>query len=204
MQLTVVKVKEVINKFNNVENYFYPPQVRNADVGWKETKKSLRKDHRWGMADALSKSDKEALFKDHIESLNQRKKEAFRKLLDETHEVHVGWNHYFTVKCVILLIIIFFLYSLVGGTSAGFGKSSSKHSKSFRIILSNQKLAWALTSAPKAILPANTACCIATSGTKTAGTIPSRRQDFVINWYCSPDWVSCGVFPICSKSKHDA
>ena len=62
-------------------------QVRNADVGWKETKKSLRKDHRWGMADALSKSDKETLFKEHIENLNRRKKEQFRKLLDETHEV---------------------------------------------------------------------------------------------------------------------
>lgn len=39
------------------------------------------------MADALSKSDKEALFKEHIENLNRRKKEQFRKLLDETHEV---------------------------------------------------------------------------------------------------------------------
>ena len=65
----------------------YALQVRNADVGWKETKKTLRKDHRWGMADALSKSDKEALFKQHIENLNRRKKEQFRKLLDETHEV---------------------------------------------------------------------------------------------------------------------
>lgn len=41
------------------------------------------------MADALSKSDKETLFKEHIESLNQRKKEQFRKLLDDTHEVQV-------------------------------------------------------------------------------------------------------------------
>lgn len=49
----------------------------------------MRKDHRWGMADALSKSDKETLFKEHIESLNQRKKEQFRKLLDDTHEVQV-------------------------------------------------------------------------------------------------------------------
>ena len=73
-------------------NYFYALQVRNADVGWKETKKSLRKDHRWGMADALSKSDKEGLFKEHIENLNRRKKEQFRKLLDETHEVHLYLN----------------------------------------------------------------------------------------------------------------
>lgn len=54
----------------------------------------MRKDHRWGMADALSKSDKEILFKEHIESLNQRKKEQFRKLLDDTHEVQA-----FTMTC---------------------------------------------------------------------------------------------------------
>ena len=71
----------------NYSLHFCSPQVRNADVGWKETKKTLRKDHRWGMADALSKSDKETLFKEHIENLNRRKKEQFRKLLDETHEV---------------------------------------------------------------------------------------------------------------------
>ena len=46
------------------------------------------------MADALSKSDKEVLFKDHIESLNQRKKEQFRKLLDDTHEVHMYNSSY--------------------------------------------------------------------------------------------------------------
>ena len=74
--------------------FYLAPQVRNADVGWKETKKTLRKDHRWGMADALSKSDKEVLFKDHIESLNQRKKEQFRKLLDDTHEVHMYNSSY--------------------------------------------------------------------------------------------------------------
>lgn len=68
-------------------NALLADMVRNADVGWKETKKTLRKDHRWGMADALSKSDKEALFKSHVESLNHRKKEQFRKLLDETHEL---------------------------------------------------------------------------------------------------------------------
>ena len=61
----------------------------------------------------------------------------------------------------------------VGGTGAAFGKS----------FLSNQKLARALTSTPKAITPAitpaNTSCCLATSGTNTAGSVPSRRQDFV-------------------------
>ena len=39
--------------------------------------------------------------------------------------------------------------------SVGFGKSSWKHSKSFRPFLSNQKQAWALTSTPNAIAPEN-------------------------------------------------
>ncbi len=54
----------------------------------------------------------------------------------------------------------------VEGMSASFGKSSLKHSKNFRIISSNQKPAWALTSASKAIARTNTSCCLATSGRK--------------------------------------
>ena len=72
------------------------------------------------------------------------------------------------------------------GTSCVFVEFSWKQSKSFRIFLFNQKLARALTSTPKAIAPANTSCCLATSGTNTAGSVPSRRQDFVINWYLFP------------------
>ena len=47
-------------------------------------------------------------------------------------------------------------------------------------------------STPKAIEPANMSCCLATSWKKTAGSVPSRRRDFVINWYFSPrliDWL---------------
>ena len=45
------------------------------------------------------------------------------------------------------------LNATVGGsrTSASFDKSSLKHTKSFRIISFNQKLARALTSTPQAI-----------------------------------------------------
>ena len=69
------------------------------------------------------------------------------------------------------------------GTSASFGKSSLKHSKSFRIISSNQKLAQALTSTPGAIMRTNTSYCLATSGTKTAGSNTSRRSDRAIKWH---------------------
>ncbi|XP_046850381.1 transcription elongation regulator 1-like [Xenia sp. Carnegie-2017] len=61
--------------------------VRNADASWKETKRSLRKDHRWQMLESLSKEDKESLFNDHINQLNQRKRDQFRKLLDEQNEI---------------------------------------------------------------------------------------------------------------------
>lgn len=62
-------------------------QVRNPDANWKETKRVLRKDHRWQMLESLSKDEKESLFTSHINQLNQRKREQFRKLLDEQTEV---------------------------------------------------------------------------------------------------------------------
>ena len=43
-------------------------------------------------------------------------------------------------------------------------KNRSKHSKSFRFLLSNQKLAQALASTPKAIAPVNMSCYLATRG----------------------------------------
>lgn len=62
-------------------------QVRKPDATWKETKRALRKDHRWSMADALPKDEKEKIFDDHIAKLHGRKREQFRRLLDETSEV---------------------------------------------------------------------------------------------------------------------
>lgn len=64
-------------------------KVRNADATWKETKRALRKDHRWSVADPLSKDEKEQLFNEHISQLHDRKRDHFRKLLDETQEVLV-------------------------------------------------------------------------------------------------------------------
>ena len=61
----------------------------------------------------------------------------------------------------------------VGGTSTGFGK------KSFRMILSNQKLEQALTSTPKAITRANTSCCLATSGDEHRGLSPVSETGFI-------------------------
>ena len=75
------------------------------------------------------------------------------------------------------MVILSFLYCViwisnsVGETSAGFGKSSLKHTKSSRIILSCQKLALVLTSTPEAIAWTDTPCYLATSGKKTAGSV---------------------------------
>ncbi len=78
-------------------------------------------------------------------------------------------------------------YLYTGGKlSNGFGKSSLKHSKNFRIISSKQKLVRALTSTPKAIPRTNTSCCLATFGTKTAGSVTSRKSDVAINGHLFP------------------
>lgn len=50
-------------------------------------KKILRKDHRWDLADSLSREEKEKLFNEHIDQLIKRKRQNFRELLDETPDV---------------------------------------------------------------------------------------------------------------------
>lgn len=59
-------------------------QVRSTDVSWAETRRNLRKDHRWESASLLERDDKEKLFNEHVEALTKKKKEHFRLLLDET------------------------------------------------------------------------------------------------------------------------
>jgi len=61
--------------------------VRNADSSWRDTRKQLRKDQRWDLAELLTREDKEKLFETHIEELGKKNKEMFHKLLDETSAV---------------------------------------------------------------------------------------------------------------------
>ncbi|XP_062867292.1 transcription elongation regulator 1 isoform X2 [Trichomycterus rosablanca] len=58
--------------------------VKSTDVSWSDTKRILRKDHRWESAALLERHEKEKLFDEHVEALSKRKKEQFRQLLDET------------------------------------------------------------------------------------------------------------------------
>lgn len=57
--------------------------VRNNDVTWKEVKKLLKKDLRWELVDSLAREEKERLFNDHINSLDKKKRDKFREMLDE-------------------------------------------------------------------------------------------------------------------------
>ena len=62
-------------------------QVRQSTASWHATKKTLKKDSRWELADLLDGSDKERLFREHVSILGEKKKKQFQKLLEETSEV---------------------------------------------------------------------------------------------------------------------
>ncbi|XP_077448716.1 transcription elongation regulator 1 isoform X3 [Stigmatopora argus] len=63
--------------------------VRSSDATWSDTRRNLRKDHRWESSSLLEREEKEKLFNDHVEALAKKKKEHFRQLLDETTMVNI-------------------------------------------------------------------------------------------------------------------
>ena len=58
-------------------------QVRNSEMSWRDTRKQLRKDHRWDLAELLDRDEKEKLFEEHVEGLSKKNKDMFHKLIDE-------------------------------------------------------------------------------------------------------------------------
>ncbi|CAD5114244.1 DgyrCDS3385 [Dimorphilus gyrociliatus] len=58
--------------------------VRGADASWRETKKALKKDHRWDLCEDIGRDEKERLFNEHVDNLANKNKQLFHKLLDET------------------------------------------------------------------------------------------------------------------------
>lgn len=79
----------------NVFVYSFLPQVRSSDATWSDTRRNLRKDHRWESASLLEREEKEKLFNEHVEALAKKKKEHFRQLLDETsmvRSVNTKWK----------------------------------------------------------------------------------------------------------------
>ncbi|XP_053319619.1 transcription elongation regulator 1 [Spea bombifrons] len=61
--------------------------VRSSDVSWSDTRRTLRKDHRWESGSLLEREEKEKLFNEHIDALTKKKREQFRQLLDETYAI---------------------------------------------------------------------------------------------------------------------
>ncbi|NP_938171.2 transcription elongation regulator 1a [Danio rerio] len=61
--------------------------VKSSDAAWSDTRRSLRKDHRWESSSLLEREEKERLFNEHIEALAKKKKEQFRQLLDDTTSI---------------------------------------------------------------------------------------------------------------------
>ncbi|XP_051945143.1 transcription elongation regulator 1-like isoform X3 [Xyrauchen texanus] len=61
--------------------------VKLPDATWSETRRTLRKDHRWESTSLLEREEKERLFNEHIEALARKKKEHFRQILDETTSI---------------------------------------------------------------------------------------------------------------------
>ncbi|XP_067657663.1 transcription elongation regulator 1-like [Haliotis asinina] len=74
--------------------------VRNSEASWRDTRKQLRRDHRWDQADQLDRDEKEKLFEEHIENLTKRNKEMFHKLLEETVEISLT-SHWKETKKLI-------------------------------------------------------------------------------------------------------
>ena len=68
--------------------------MRDCEAAWRDTRKQLRKDHRYELAEGLEREDKEKLFNTHIEDLARRAKEQFHRLLDEvTDKVRLYTGH---------------------------------------------------------------------------------------------------------------
>ncbi|ELT91022.1 hypothetical protein CAPTEDRAFT_223762 [Capitella teleta] len=61
--------------------------VRSADSSWRDTRKQLRKDQRWELAELLDREEKESLFQEHSQGLLKKNKEMFHRLLDEAPSV---------------------------------------------------------------------------------------------------------------------
>ena len=62
-------------------------QVKQSGVTWHDTKRQLRRDHRWELAELLDIGDREQLFQDHVTGLAEKKRQQFRRLLEETTQV---------------------------------------------------------------------------------------------------------------------
>lgn len=69
--------------------------IRSPDVSWRDAKKTLKKDKRMSLVEnSLDRDVREKLFGEHIDRLNQKKKEKFREMLSEVKDLSLttGWR----------------------------------------------------------------------------------------------------------------
>ncbi|KAH9286076.1 Transcription elongation regulator 1 [Echinococcus granulosus] len=72
--------------------------IKSEILSWKEAKKLLRKDSRWdGIADVLSRSERESLFDSYTAGLSKKAKEAFLKIINSNESI-TYWTPWKDVK----------------------------------------------------------------------------------------------------------
>ena len=61
--------------------------VKDPNNTWGSMKKTLRRDHRWEMCEVIETEEKETMFREHINKLEEKRRIQFRNLLEETSKV---------------------------------------------------------------------------------------------------------------------
>ena len=64
--------------------------VKDPLSSWSNTRKTLRKDHRWDVCEMIEGEEKERQFKEHVVGLQEKRRGQFRRLLEETSKVEEG------------------------------------------------------------------------------------------------------------------
>ncbi|XP_060809301.1 transcription elongation regulator 1 [Amyelois transitella] len=79
------KEREYHRKDEAMQNFnaLLVDMVRDPELAWRDAKKQLKKDHRYGAADLLTKEDKERLFAQHTAALAHKRRGKLRALLRE-------------------------------------------------------------------------------------------------------------------------
>lgn len=54
--------------------------VKLSETSWKEARKALKKDSRWGSTEELSRDEMEVLYVEHMQNIEKKKKLRFRYL----------------------------------------------------------------------------------------------------------------------------
>eukprot|EP00039_Didymoeca_costata_P004348 m.72752 g.72752 ORF g.72752 m.72752 type:complete len:324 (+) comp12356_c0_seq1:1233-2204(+) len=68
--------------------------IRDDNLKWKEVRKGLQKDIRWGDLDDLDEDRLEDLYDDHVTTIRRKRRDAFHRLIDEAPviELDTTWE----------------------------------------------------------------------------------------------------------------